>query len=196
VDTQLVRLEHLLGELGSGEQRFVERYPGAFMVAAGLLVAEESKPKPDDGPLVIEATKPPRESTNGRLDFTSVFRFGQKVRHATGEPHALAGCAFFLRPTGEKTHVEVGRSAACDITVPDSSVSDRHCRIEVTGQGVVVRDLASTNGTSINQQRIEPDTPRVLADEDILSVGRYSFQILSAATLFAGLIEVRPLLKR
>lgn len=186
----LVKLEVLLEEMGPGPEAFVQRYPGAFMVAAGLLQVEE-KPAAGDR-LVIEPTKPAREATRERLDFTTVFRFGQKLIHATGEPHALAGTAFHLQPGGDKPHVVIGRSPDCDITVPDSSVSERHCFIEVTDRGVVVLDLDSTNGTSVNQQQLDPNTAQVLADEDILSVGRYSFQLLSSASLYGGLREVRP----
>jgi hypothetical protein len=200
VQVQLIHLETLLSEL-KGRGDFVDRYPGAFMVAAGLLHAEEmgpcrpETPMEEEDQLVIEPSKPPRESSRARLDFTSVFRFGQRLKHATGEPHALAGSAFHLRPTGEKTHVVIGRSASCDITVPDTSVSEHHCRIEVTEQGVVATDLGSTNGTSINQRRIKPETPEVLADEDILAVGRYGFQLLSSSSLYEGLVQVRPLLE-
>lgn len=195
MQVQLVKLEILLDELGLGLDAFVERYPGAFMVAAGLLASEEAQDGENGDRLVIAPTKPPRDATRERLDFTTVFKFGQKMAHATGEPHALAGTAFRLAPSGGKSHVTVGRSADCDITVPDRSVSDVHCRIEVTDQGVVVIDHRSTNGTSINQRRLEPGVATVLADEDILSVGRYSFQMLSSATLYSGLLEVRPLVQ-
>jgi len=203
MQVQLVKLEILLEELGLGPDLFVERYPGAFMVAAGLLAIEEEVKDNEDNEendasderLIIAPTKPPRDMTRERLDFTTVFKFGRRRAHATGEPHALAGTAFRLQPTGDKSHVTVGRSADCDITVPDRSVSDVHCRIEVTERGVVVIDLQSTNGTSINQQRLEPGAATVLADEDILSVGRYSFQMLSSASLYSGLLEVRPLIQ-
>ena len=185
---QLVKLELLLDDLGLGPEGFIDRYPGAFMVAAGLLAAESG----DEDRLVIEPTKPPRDPSRARLDFTTVFKFGKRMSHATGEPHALAGTAFHLQPTGDKSHVLVGRSADCDITVPDRSVSDVHCRIEVTEKGVVVRDLESTNGTSVNQERLQPGVFKLLADEDLLSVGRYSFQLLSTGSLYNGLLEVRP----
>jgi hypothetical protein len=204
VRVQLIQLETLLSEL-EGKSAFINRYPGAFMIAAGLLRAEElgpCQPTADEEDaaeerLIIAPTKPPRDSSRARLDFTSVYRFGQRLIHATGEPHALAGSAFHLRPDGGASpDVLVGRAARCDITVPDSSVSEEHCRIEVTDRGVVVVDLGSTNGTSINQRRIEPRAPEVLADEDIVAVGRYSFQLLSSASLYEGLVQVRPLLEQ
>ena len=202
MNVHLVYLEKLLADL-EDLKLFVESYPGAFLVAAGLLRAEELGPcQPiatipnDAGPLVIESTRERRYSARYRLDITSVFRFGQRLIHSTEEPHALAGAAFHLRPTSGTAGVLVGRSSGCDITVPDASVSDEHCRIEVTEQGVVVVDLASTNGTSVNQSRIPAGEPQVLADEDIVAVGRYSFQLLSSPSLYEGLVQVRPLLDK
>lgn len=41
-----------------------------------------------------------------------------------------------------------------DLTLDDPSVSSRHCRIEVMGEEVFVRDLESKNGTWLNGHRI------------------------------------------
>ena len=54
----------------------------------------------------------------------------------------------------------------------------------VTGLAI---DVGSTNGTTVNLERLEPMRPKVLADEDILTLGRYSFQLLSAATMYSEL---------
>jgi adenylate cyclase len=50
----------------------------------------------------------------------------------------------------------VGRSVACDLSLNDATVSRQHAEVEVAaaGEGVRVRDLASTNGTFLNGQRI------------------------------------------
>lgn len=208
----------MLGEVEEvGKEAFIERYPGAFMVAMGFLAGEElaplkpaSPPPPvpeflapkkngeveDTDPLIIEPSKPPRRyrpdsSLSRRLDYTAAFKFGQRLEHDRSQAHPLAGLAFFLQLTGHKPRMMIGRSADCDITIPERSVSDEHCLVEVTSKGVLVVDQESTNGTFINQGRIEPRTPITLANEDILTVGRYSFQLLSSTSLFEVLQEIQ-----
>jgi DNA-binding CsgD family transcriptional regulator len=48
----------------------------------------------------------------------------------------------------------VGRSSQCDFVVNDPSVSRRHAEIRVDDAGLTVVDLASSNGTYVNDDRI------------------------------------------
>jgi adenylate cyclase len=50
----------------------------------------------------------------------------------------------------------VGRSVACDLSLNDPTVSRQHAEVDLApgGEGVRVRDLASTNGTFLNGQRV------------------------------------------
>lgn len=47
----------------------------------------------------------------------------------------------------------IGRSEA-DVVVEDGEVSRRHAQVEVKGSTIVLRDLKSTNGTYMNEQRV------------------------------------------
>ncbi len=53
----------------------------------------------------------------------------------------------------EKTVVTVGRSG-CDLVVDDPELSRRHARVEIQGAEVTLRDLDSTNGTFMDDERI------------------------------------------
>jgi len=49
--------------------------------------------------------------------------------------------------------VVIGRTGA-DLALGDSEVSRRHAQIELKGTVVMLRDLHSTNGTYVNEQRV------------------------------------------
>jgi hypothetical protein len=85
----------------------------------------------------------------------------------------------------EQTRLVVGRSEPADIVVDDRSVSERHCAIERRGEGHVVRDLGSTNGTLLNGEPVQPPLARTLRSEDVLTTGRCSFQYFTPTVLFS-----------
>ena len=51
--------------------------------------------------------------------------------------------------------VVIGRAPECDISVPADEMSRRHALIKPTPQGMSVEDLGSSNGTFINNKRIQ-----------------------------------------
>jgi pSer/pThr/pTyr-binding forkhead associated (FHA) protein len=48
----------------------------------------------------------------------------------------------------------LGRAESCDLRIPLLSVSRRHCELGVGDEGLTVRDLASSNGTYVNNERV------------------------------------------
>lgn len=53
------------------------------------------------------------------------------------------------------TAVVVGRDASSDVVVQDDSLSRRHARFTLVDGNVMVEDLGSTNGTRVDDQRLE-----------------------------------------
>jgi pSer/pThr/pTyr-binding forkhead associated (FHA) protein len=53
-----------------------------------------------------------------------------------------------------KNEITIGRDINNDITINDSEISRRHCRLLIAGDSYVIEDLGSTNGTWINDQRL------------------------------------------
>jgi pSer/pThr/pTyr-binding forkhead associated (FHA) protein len=51
--------------------------------------------------------------------------------------------------------VVIGRAAECDIAVPAEEMSRRHALIKPTPDGLSVEDLGSSNGTYINNKRVQ-----------------------------------------
>ncbi len=54
----------------------------------------------------------------------------------------------------EKPEIFIGRDLANDIVINDPEVSRRHARISSQGNQYIIEDLGSTNGTSVNGQRL------------------------------------------
>jgi serine/threonine-protein kinase len=52
-------------------------------------------------------------------------------------------------------NVMVGRDRTCTIVLQHPAVSRRHARISVAGQGPLLEDLQSANGTYVNNSRVE-----------------------------------------
>ncbi len=63
----------------------------------------------------------------------------------------------------------VGRNHDLELPLPDLRLSRRHCQIENTITGFVLRDLASTNGTFINGKRLETEV--ALNHLDVILIG-------------------------
>ncbi|MCO5165479.1 MAG: FHA domain-containing protein [Planctomycetes bacterium] len=49
----------------------------------------------------------------------------------------------------------VGRDAACEVPIASDRVSRRHCQLEPGPGGYVLEDLGSSNGTLVNQERVQ-----------------------------------------
>ncbi|MDX9850512.1 MAG: FHA domain-containing protein [Anaerolineaceae bacterium] len=69
----------------------------------------------------------------------------------------------------KQTDVLVGRDPNCKVHIPDETISAQHARVYLVDQNWWVQDLNSTNGTFLNDERI--DQPCILADNDMLQIG-------------------------
>jgi pSer/pThr/pTyr-binding forkhead associated (FHA) protein len=81
------------------------------------------------------------------------------------------GFTFRLRSGAIKT---VGRAPRADFIVDAALVSRLHCRLTASEEGVEVVDLSSTNGTFVNDKRVEKAT---LVTGDRLRVGRVELTV-------------------
>ncbi len=84
--------------------------------------------------------------------------------------------------------VTIGRLPDNDVVIDNLSVSRSHAAVAASGDGYVVRDLASRNGTMLNGA---PVTSARLADGDVISVGKYDilFQIPTLEGASAGELD-------
>jgi len=70
--------------------------------------------------------------------------------------------------------LKVGRKAPADIVVSGEGVSREHCLIELAADQIRVTDLNSTNGTFVDNKRV--DRSQFLAVGSVLRVGNVSFE--------------------
>jgi sulfite reductase (NADPH) flavoprotein alpha-component len=69
--------------------------------------------------------------------------------------------------------VTIGRSAAANsIVIQDRNISRQHARLELEDAHLLVSDLNSSNGTFVNDERIQR---RALKSGDIVGIGAYRF---------------------
>lgn len=81
-----------------------------------------------------------------------------------------SGMTYLLR-SGNTT---VGRHPESDIFLNDVTVSRHHCRFVVTGEGLSLEDSGSTNGTYVNDDRVDQTA---LSPGDEVMVGRFHFVV-------------------
>jgi pSer/pThr/pTyr-binding forkhead associated (FHA) protein len=70
----------------------------------------------------------------------------------------------------------IGRHPNADIFLDDVTVSRNHAVVEKSGDGFVIADEGSLNGTYLNRRRIERQT---LADGDELQIGKYKLTFIA-----------------
>ncbi len=100
---------------------------------------------------------------------TGTFALTARLRQGEGG----AGAGSLVLPTGDRVPlseqvITVGRLPESTIVLADPNVSRQHAEIRPRGNGYVVVDLGSTNGTRINGVRINEQD---LADGDEVTFG-------------------------
>ncbi|MDO4928100.1 MAG: DUF3662 and FHA domain-containing protein [Corynebacterium sp.] len=68
----------------------------------------------------------------------------------------------------------IGRSQEADLRLPDTGVSRQHAEITWNGSEAILVDLQSTNGTTVNDNKIEN---WLLADGDVITVGHSHIEV-------------------
>src|SRR5213592_3246670 len=134
-------------EVGGQELTFVdERRSGSTQYVQAM-----------SAPQAMERAK--AEAKGGKI---TVNTGGRVVSLTDGREYAVAG-----------TSLVFGRDASCDVVVAGKDVSRRHAEIVQTPKGYLIVD-SSTNGTSVNDTRIEGQ--RLLARADVITIGEEKFR--------------------
>ncbi len=80
-------------------------------------------------------------------------------------------------PLSQEQPITIGRAVECDMVIDHPHVSKRHCRVQVTLEGVQVVDLRSTNGTFLGSQRLPPHTPVPWQPGSAIRIGPFEIEL-------------------
>lgn len=92
-----------------------------------------------------------------------------------------------------KATVAIGRAPGNDIPIDLPAVSGHHLTLNHAAGQFTVTDLGSTNGTMLNGQRIQPNTPTRLAPGDTIKIGDLTGNWINLNLLVAGAEPMRSL---
>ncbi|RMF17628.1 MAG: FHA domain-containing protein [Gammaproteobacteria bacterium] len=96
----------------------------------------------DIGGHILAITKPAEERARPRKQDGAEWGIKSNASWLPQNYYALDGT------------VTIGRDPECDITIPVSHLSRRHCQLTVAGAHLLIKDLGSTNGTFLNGEQI------------------------------------------
>lgn len=89
------------------------------------------------------------------------------------------GHRFFLT----QTEMTIGRDPTADISVADQGISRKHAKVTKEGEKVRLTDLNSSNGTFINDKKLNLGDSVILAKEDMIKLGNTIFKFLPKGEL-------------
>ena len=89
---------------------------------------------------------------------------------------SLAGSRFLLN-SGVST---LGRHPKSDLFFDDITVSRRHAEVNISSDRASVRDVGSLNGTYVNMNQIEDETP--ITPGDTLQIGKFKLVFFQETT--------------
>lgn len=74
----------------------------------------------------------------------------------------------------------IGRSEQCQLSIDDAMISRRHVSLRVTANEVVLVDLGSRNGVSLNGTKLKGE--KELADGDKITIGKHELSLTIFST--------------
>ncbi len=73
----------------------------------------------------------------------------------------------------------IGRSSEADITVNNEHLSRKHLKVSFTGESVLLEELGSSNGSWLEDQKLEPNRPVVYTSKSKIVLGKNNGTIIS-----------------
>jgi DNA-binding NtrC family response regulator len=140
-----------------------------------------------------------QETSGSVADLVGARAHGTKPLEAPGKDLARATGVEVVEGVDQGSRVGlvatatiVGRSPECDLVLTDAAASWRHCSLELTREGVRIRDLESHNGSFLDGRRIES---ALAGAGNKIQIGKTTLRLTAeadpeAAEVTAGLAEL------
>ncbi len=74
----------------------------------------------------------------------------------------------------------IGRDPECQLRPASALISKRHCAVVIRDNQAFIRDFASTNGTQVNDEKVENE--RELRNDDRMKIGPLEFRVVLEAS--------------
>jgi pSer/pThr/pTyr-binding forkhead associated (FHA) protein len=149
-------IQRITSEKIADAEAFAKKYPDPVLIAneqdtAGSSSGEGVNPADSGGPTeMLDAAK----IKSGALASREARVWTVARKQGSGE-------------------IVVGRSRECDVWVDDSRVSKKHAAFEPSKKGeIVLHDLGSTNGTFVNDRRLDKGEKAKVLSHDQVRFGR------------------------
>ena len=126
-----------------------------FVFRAIRSVASDLRGRPDRARAEQRPAAAPAPSRNRRSPSSVLVHAGEGAKPST------------VRLNGS---TDVGRAAGCSITVDDTYVSQHHARFFQRDGAWYVEDLGSTNGTFVNDRKVERTSE--VHSGDVVKIGK------------------------
>ena len=110
------------------------------------------------------------------------LRSARPIPHVTVSRDGVTVAEFDLT---ERQYI-IGRTELADIVIQDTYVSKMHAMLQIYSNAIVLLDLNSTNGTTVNSRVVDKT---ILRTDDIISLGRYRLKIENAPAINAEMDE-------
>jgi type II secretory pathway predicted ATPase ExeA len=110
------------------------------------------------------------------------LRSARPIPHVTVSRDGVTVAEFELT---ERQYI-IGRTELADIVIEDTYVSKMHAMLQIYSNAIVLLDLNSTNGTTVNSRVVDKT---ILRTDDIVSLGHYRLKIDNAPAINAEMDE-------
>jgi pSer/pThr/pTyr-binding forkhead associated (FHA) protein len=78
-----------------------------------------------------------------------------------------------------KETIVIGRGEDCSLILPNASVSREHAKIYIAGDEVILEDIGSQNGISLNGERLSTNERKVLNSRSEIQIGSFTLIFLN-----------------